>query len=68
MQTLHSLWPYIWPSDRKDLKRRVGYAMVALLFGKLANVFTPYFFKWATDALADPAAVDGIGPVGWLSV
>lgn len=68
MQTLHSLWPYIWPSDRKDLKRRVGYAMVALLFGKLANVFTPYFFKWATDALADPTAVDGIGPVGWLSV
>ncbi len=67
-QTLRTLWPYIWPSDREDLKRRVGYAMVALLLGKMANVFTPYFFKWATDALADPNAVDGIGPVGWLSV
>lgn len=67
-QTLRTLWPYIWPSDREDLKRRVGYAMVALLLGKMANVFTPYFFKWATDALADPNAVDGIGAIGWLSV
>ncbi|MCT4655312.1 MAG: ABC transporter ATP-binding protein/permease [Cohaesibacter sp.] len=68
VQTLRNLWPYIWPSEREDLKRRVGFAMLALLAGKMANVFTPYFFKWATDALADPSAADGVGMVAWLSV
>ncbi len=67
-QTLRSLWPYIWPADRADLKKRVAIAMVALLGGKIANVLTPYFFKWATDALADPSASDGVGAIGWLSV
>ena len=42
--------------------------MVALFGGKLANVLTPYFFKWATDALADPGAEDGVGMVAWLSI
>lgn len=68
LNTLASLWPYIWPSDRPDLKRRVAFALIALLFGKLANVLTPFFFKWATDALTDPAAPDGIGVTAWLSV
>ena len=68
MGTLRNLWPYIWPSDRADLKLRVVLALSALLLGKLVNVLTPYFFKWATDALADPAAPDGVGVIGWLSV
>ena len=68
LSTLRNLWPYIWPSDRSDLKFRVGIAMLAMIGGKLANVLTPYFFKWATDALTDPAAPDGVGMVAWLSV
>ncbi|WP_319529096.1 ABC transporter ATP-binding protein/permease [uncultured Cohaesibacter sp.] len=67
-QTLRNLWPYIWPSDRADLKRRVAMALSALFLGKLINVLTPYTFKWATDALSDPSAPDGVGVVGWLSV
>ena len=67
-ETLRKLWPYIWPSDRADLKRRVAIAMSFLVAGKAVNVFTPYFFKWATDALADPAAPDGVGMVAWLSI
>jgi ABC-type transport system involved in Fe-S cluster assembly fused permease/ATPase subunit len=49
--TLVHLWPYIWPSDRRDLKLRVVAAMVLLLLAKLATVAVPFTFKWATDAL-----------------
>src|SRR4249920_1542542 len=51
-RTLLNLWPYIWPSDRSDLKNRVMVAMVLLLFAKLATIAVPFTFKWATDALA----------------
>ena len=51
MTVIH-LWPYIWPSDRRDLKLRVLGAMVLLLAAKLATVAVPFTFKWATDALA----------------
>jgi ABC-type transport system involved in Fe-S cluster assembly fused permease/ATPase subunit len=49
--TIVHLWPYIWPSDRRDLKLRVLGAMVLLLAAKLATIATPFTFKWATDAL-----------------
>jgi ATP-binding cassette subfamily B protein len=52
LRTLISLWPYIWPSDRRDLKLRVTIAMVLLLLAKLATIAVPFTFKWATDALA----------------
>ena len=50
-RTLGQLWPYIWPSDRPDLKARVGLAVLALVVAKIVTVLSPYFFKWATDAL-----------------
>ncbi len=52
LSTILHLWPYIWPSDRADLKLRVLGAMVLLLAAKLATVSIPFTFKWATDALA----------------
>ncbi len=52
LATVIHLWPYIWPSDRRDLKLRVIGAMVLLLAAKLATVAVPFTFKWATDALA----------------
>ena len=58
--TLLNLWPYIWPSDRGDLKNRVIVAMVLLLFAKLATIAVPFTFKWATDALAG----QGSAPAG----
>ncbi len=51
MTTLANLWPYIWPSDRPDLKKRVMLAVVALVIAKFVTVLSPYFFAWATDAL-----------------
>ena len=60
--TVIHLWPYIWPSDRPDLKLRVLGAMLLLLAAKLATIVVPFTFKWATDALAGspsaPVAAD----------
>ena len=50
--TVIHLWPYIWPTDRRDLKIRIIGAMVLLLAAKLATVAVPFTYKWATDALA----------------
>jgi len=62
LRTVIHLWPYIWPSERADLKLRVLGAMVLLLAAKLATVVVPFTFKWATDALAGspsaPVAAD----------
>ncbi len=51
LPTLRNLWPYMWPSDRPDLKMRVGVALMALLAAKIVTVLVPYSYKWATDAL-----------------
>src|SRR5471032_3680035 len=58
--TVIHLWPYIWPSDRRDLKIRIIGAMVLLFAAKLATIAVPFTFKWATDALAG----HGTAPVG----
>ena len=52
ISTLFHLWPYIWPSDRADLKARVLFATLLIFIAKLATVAVPFTFKWATDALA----------------
>ena len=49
--TMRHLWPYIWPSDRPDLRLRIYLALVLLLLAKLVTIAVPYSFKWATDAL-----------------
>jgi ATP-binding cassette, subfamily B, heavy metal transporter len=66
--TLVHLWPYIWPFDRSDLKRRVVASMVLLLFAKLATTAVPFTFKWATDALAGHPKASAAGPswLGWV--
>jgi ABC-type transport system involved in Fe-S cluster assembly fused permease/ATPase subunit len=65
-KALARLWPYIWPFDRPDLKRRVLQAALLLLGAKLATVSVPFTFKWAVDALSGqgsaPVAADS-----WLA-
>jgi ATP-binding cassette subfamily B protein len=53
-QTLRNLWPYMWPADRPDLKRRVVVALSMLVIAKIITVLVPYTYKWATDALVHP--------------
>jgi ATP-binding cassette subfamily B protein len=58
--TLKSLLPYLWPEGRTDIKARVVLAMLALVASKIITVWTPYAFKYATDALTrtgDAAAI-----------
>ncbi|WP_296745027.1 ABC transporter transmembrane domain-containing protein, partial [Mesorhizobium sp.] len=52
LTTLRNLWPYMWPAERADLRARVTWATLLLVVAKLTLVAGPYFFKWATDALA----------------
>ena len=62
--TLAHLWPYIWPSDRQDLKLRVLLSLVLLLFAKAATLAVPFTFKWAVDGLTGQDSA----PVGdWVA-
>jgi ATP-binding cassette subfamily B protein len=63
LSTLWNLWPYMWPSDRPDLKKRVLIAFVALLAAKVVTVLVPYSFKWATDVLAGRGAAPSYLPL-----
>src|SRR5262247_2653742 len=65
LTTLVHLWPYIWPSDRHDLKLRVIGSLVLLLAAKLATIAVPFTFKWATDALAGQGTAP-VAPSNWL--
>lgn len=51
--TFRALWPYLWPPERADLRRRVVAAFVLLVIGRLVLMGVPFTFKWATDALAN---------------
>lgn len=62
LKTLVNLWPYMWPSDRADLKARVIWATVLLVAAKLTLIAVPYFSKWATDALAGDASAPPLLP------
>ena len=65
LRTVVHLWPYIWPSDRRDLKLRILWAMVLLLAAKLATVTVPFTYKWATDALAGTGSAP-VAEANWL--
>lgn len=60
--TIVNLWPYMWPSDRPDLKMRVVWATLFLLASKIVLLLVPYFFKWATDALNGRLDMAGLLP------
>jgi ABC-type transport system involved in Fe-S cluster assembly fused permease/ATPase subunit len=52
---IRKLWPYIWPSGRRDLTLRIFASVALLLAAKVITIAVPYSFKWATDAMSDPA-------------
>jgi ATP-binding cassette, subfamily B, heavy metal transporter len=57
--TLVAVWPYLWPSDRKDLQIRVLIAFVLIVIAKFVTVGVPFTFKWATDALVAASGKGG---------
>ncbi|HEY0145640.1 MAG TPA: ABC transporter ATP-binding protein/permease [Methylovirgula sp.] len=58
------LWPYVWPSGRRDLQMRMYATFVLLIVGKLVTVAVPYAFKWATDELSGHHLTHHI--LGWV--
>src|SRR5215472_1867383 len=65
-RTLVNLWPYIWPSDRRDLQRRVLWSLVLLAAAKLATIAVPFTFKFATDGLAHGDGATGNSWIAWV--
>ena len=65
--TVRLLWPYIWPTQRTDLKVRVGLAVALMLLSKLITIAIPYAFKWVTDSLAGKLQTDAL-PLGHIMV
>ena len=57
--TLRSLFRYLWPDGRGDLKARVLLALGLLVVARVINVYVPFLYKAAVDALggAGPAVV-----------
>ena len=50
--------PYLWPSGLTGLKVRVVGAMALLAAAKIVNVYVPFLYKGAVDALAVDALAD----------
>ena len=50
--TIRRVAPYLWPDGQPWVKRRVIFALIALIVAKLIAVGTPFFYKAAVDALA----------------
>ncbi len=65
MLVLRKVVPYLWPRDMPWVKRRVVWAMVALVISKLISVATPLFYRDAVDALSgEGAPMLALGAVG----
>ena len=64
-RALTHLWPYIWPSDRADLKMRVAWSVVLLIIAKLATLAVPFTFKWAVDGLTGQGSAP-VQPSNWM--
>ena len=65
LRALRGIFPYVWPSDRPDLKRTVIISLVLMLFAKLVTVAMPFTYKWATDALVAATGTQQPAGASW---
>jgi len=65
LRALRSLAPYLWPHDSSGLRLRVILAVAFLLAGKLINIYVPFMYKNAVDALSPANLVIAV-PVGLI--
>ncbi len=66
MRILKKLAYYLWPNHRKDLKLRVILSLSCLGLAKIASVYTPFFYKWAVDALTTSENEILVLPLGMI--
>jgi len=53
IKTFKLLLPYLWPKERKDLKTRVIFAIIALALAKVASLGTPLVLGRAVNSLSE---------------
>ncbi len=53
IKTSKLLFPFLWPSNRRDLKVRVIFALFSMIIAKIASVYTPLILGDAVDSLTD---------------
>lgn len=65
LRVLRKVAPYLWPADMPWVRKRVVWAMIALVMSKLVTVATPQFYRGAVDALADDGvSMLALGAIG----
>src|SRR6186997_807000 len=57
---------HLWPKGETGLRCRVVVAMVLLIVAKVTNVYVPVLYKYAVDALGEPAAQAVAVPVALI--
>ncbi|MGZ5916631.1 MAG: ABCB family ABC transporter ATP-binding protein/permease [Methyloceanibacter sp.] len=65
---LRELLPYIWPAGRPDLRRRVVWALGALVVAKVITLAVPISYKAVVDLLTGEASGKEITAVGLAAV
>lgn len=65
-RTVLTLFPYLWPKGRPDMKARVVLAMGALVMAKVCSVYIPLFLRDAVDALSTETSELLVVPVALL--
>ena len=61
--TVKSLLPNLWPVGYPKLRVQVVLSMVALIAAKVVNVYVPFLYKGAVDALTPPSTGTGANTV-----
>lgn len=53
LKTFKLLFPFLWPSKRSDLRKRVSLALICLILAKVASVYTPLILGRSVDSLTE---------------
>ena len=65
IRTIVRVAPYLWPKGQSEIKYRVVFSMLALIFSKLIAVYTPLIYRDAVNAISDQGINDlFLGAVG----
>ena len=65
IRTIVRVAPYLWPKGQSEIKYRVVFSMLALIFSKLIAAYTPLIYRDAVNALSDQGINDlFLGAVG----